>query len=104
MVTTTNSSTNGSEEGGHNGGPMDLSSAGAAAAGAVGEPASPPQLGPPPSLLEDHPLLNARKLAEFVKAQHLAQQQKENETTPPSNSLESKLPKKRHWPNNEDFR
>ena len=74
--------------------PMDLSSGGATAAvpamlpGMMAMPITPTTLMHNAALV-DHPLLNARKLkaqmlAEFVKAQHLAQQQKANETTPPS--------------------
>ncbi len=103
-VLTTHSSGSGSEEGGSSSTPMDLSSGGASVAATSAAP-STPLLRPS---LEDHPLWNARKLAEFVKAQHFAQQQKENETTPPSaaalaslpsppNTGESKLPKKRPW-------
>lgn len=68
--------------------------------------AGPSVLSPNPSLLlrqqttpkaasfEDHPLFNARRLAEYVKAQHLVQQQRENETTPPS---DEKAAKKRNY-------
>ena len=77
--------------------PMDLSSGGATAAvsaapAGMAMPITPTTLMHNAALArldEDHPLLNATKLnarmlAEFVKAQHLAQRQKANETTPPS--------------------
>jgi hypothetical protein len=90
--------------------PMDLSSGGGGHGGmhgGVAMPVTPTTLLHNASLarFEDHPLLNARKLAEFVKAQHLVQQQRANETTPPSvaDSLHCDMqmrmhPKKRPWP------
>ncbi len=101
--------------------PMDLSGAGgggaiaatptvaAAAAATAAVTLGTPFLGlsaaSSPYLSAELPLLNARKLAEFVKAQHLAQKEL-NETTPPngassggaSEQVAHRLPKKRPWP------
>ena len=95
--TASGSVTSGGSSGGADESPMDLSSGGATTAvsalpGGMAMPITPSTLMHNAGLVrldEDHPLLNARKLnarmlAEFVKAQHLAQRQKANETTPPS--------------------
>lgn len=88
--------------------PMDLSSGGATGmlGGSTGiHPFAHPALLASPFMghlhsLDEQSMINAKRLAELVKAQHLAhkQQREQNETTPPSSDPIHRLPKKRHWP------